>query len=84
MGEKILVTQLGEIFVDMQHCGGEAYRLRRRAVVFAKGRVLRHVGVEVDHLVTVVDPVRETPDHQVLPGEGLEHGDLLLLGGLVI
>ena len=60
-----------------------SYRFWRRAVIFPKGRVFGHVGIEVLHLVTVVDPVGEAPDHQILPGEGLQHGHLLLLRGLV-
>ena len=32
----------------------------------------------VTHLLAVGDPVRQRPDHQILPGEGLQHLNLAL------
>ena len=91
-----------------------AHRLRRGAVVLAECLVLRYGGVEVDHLVTIVDPVRQADpystvqystvqystvqystvlrkrnsvtvpaDHEVLPGERLQHRHLLQVRVLV-
>ena len=59
------------------------YRVWRRGVVFPECLIFRNVGVEIDHLMTVVYSVREAADHQILPGEGLQHGHLLLLGCLI-
>ena len=80
---------LGEIIEVKTDNGGEIlnsvlnYRFRRRGVVFPKCLIFRDVGVEIDHLVTVVDSVWETPDHQILPRERLQHRHLLLLCCLI-
>ena len=86
MGEKIISTRRrGKFWPDMQQSPLllSSYRFWRRAVIFPKSRVFGHVGIKVLHLVTVVDPVRQAADHEVLPGEGLQHGHLLLLCRLV-
>ena len=59
------------------------YRFWRRGVVFPECLIFRDVGVEIDHLMTIVDPVRETPDHEILPRERLQHRHLFLLGCLI-
>ena len=59
------------------------YRFWRRGVVFPECLIFGDVGVEIDHLMTIVDSVRETPDHEILPRERLEHRHLLLLGCLI-
>ena len=60
-----------------------AYRFWWWAVVFTKCLIFGNIWVEVDHLMTIVDPIRKTPDHQILPGKGLKHGYLLILGGFI-
>ena len=69
-----------------------SHRLRGRAVIFPKSLVLKthvkmyhtaklhlgHCWVEHVHLVAVMDPVRQPPDHQVLARERLQHGHFFL------
>ena len=59
------------------------YRFWRRGVVFPECLIFRNIGVEIYHLMTVMDSVREASNHQILPREWLQHGNLLILACLV-
>ena len=53
------------------------------AVILSKRDLLSDVGVEIEHLDAVRNPVGQGADHQVLAGVGLQHRDLALTGSLV-
>ena len=60
-----------------------SYRFWWRAVVLAECLIFRNIRIEIVHLRTIMNSVSQAPNHQVLPGEGLQHGHLLLLGRLI-